>query len=62
MFTRTLRHRAALPLSGCPNSRIQNVASKIHSEWALCQPSLPMKTLKPYNGSERAVDQSLSVA
>ena len=34
MFTRTLLHRTALSPSGWLNSRIQNVPSKMHLEWA----------------------------
>ena len=34
MFTRTLLHRTALSPSEWLNSRIQNVASKMHPEWA----------------------------
>ena len=47
MFTRTLLHLLALSPSGWLNSRIQNVASKMHSEWDAHQLSLPMKILKP---------------
>ena len=34
MFTRTLLYRTALSPSGWMNSRIQNVPSKMHPEWA----------------------------
>ena len=34
MFTRTLLHRSALSSIRWPSSRIQNVASKMHLEWA----------------------------
>ena len=40
MFTRTLLHCTTLSPSGCLSSRIQNVASKMHSEWASHQPSI----------------------